>query len=38
VKEKIIFGEITFFHQSGMGKIKPDEFEIKMGNWLKLPV
>lgn len=38
VKEKIIFGEITFFHQSGMGKIKPDEFEIKMGNWLKLPI
>lgn len=37
VEEKIIFGEITFFHQSGMGLIKPVEFETIMGNWLKLP-
>lgn len=37
IKEKIIFGEITFFHQSGMGNIKPIEFEKKMGEWLKLP-
>lgn len=37
IKEKIIFGEITFFHQSGMGKIKPLEFEDEMGSWLQLP-
>jgi len=37
IDEKIIFGEITFFHQSGMGKIRPLEFENKMGNWLQLP-
>lgn len=37
IKNKIIFGEITFFHQSGMGKITPEDFEIKMGNWLELP-
>lgn len=37
IKEKIIFGEITFFHQSGMGKVKPIEFEEEMGNWLQLP-
>lgn len=37
IQDKIIFGEITFFHQSGMGKIKPIEFEEKMGNWLHLP-
>lgn len=37
IKQKIIFGEITFFHQSGMGKIRPKEFEEQMGNWLKLP-
>ncbi|RMA94440.1 ATP-grasp fold amidoligase family protein [Priestia megaterium] len=36
IKGKVIFGEITFFHQSGMGKIKPVEFEEKMGSWLQL--
>lgn len=37
IDNKIIFGEITFFHQSGMGKIKPIEFEMQMGHWLELP-
>lgn len=37
INNKIIFGEITFFHQSGKGKIAPEEFEIQMGEWLKLP-
>lgn len=36
-KNEIIFGEITFFHQSGMGKVDPEKFEIKMGSWLDLP-
>lgn len=37
IDNRIIFGEITFFHQSGMGKISPPEFETKMGEWLELP-
>ncbi|MCQ6526090.1 ATP-grasp fold amidoligase family protein [Bacillus mycoides] len=37
IQEKIIFGEITFFHQSGMGRIMPPEFEEEMGVWLELP-
>ncbi|UQX53800.1 glycosyl transferase [Cytobacillus pseudoceanisediminis] len=37
IKQEIIFGEITFFHQSGMGKVKPLEFEEEMGNWIQLP-
>lgn len=37
IDNRIIFSEITFFHQSGMGKISPEEFEIEMGNWLELP-
>lgn len=37
IENRIIFGEITFFHQSGMGKISPEEFEITMGYWLELP-
>ena len=36
-KNKIIFGEITFFHQSGTSQIRPVEFEIQMGHWLELP-
>ncbi|MEK4751965.1 ATP-grasp fold amidoligase family protein [Priestia sp. FSL R5-0597] len=37
IQEKIIFGEITFFHQSGMGEVRPLEFEETIGTWLKLP-
>ncbi|MGP4060980.1 ATP-grasp fold amidoligase family protein [Halobacillus sp. H74] len=37
IEGKIIFGEVTFFHQSGMGKINPIEFEDEMGKWLTLP-
>lgn len=37
IKEQIIFGEITFFHQSGLGIFKPAEFEETMGSWLQLP-
>ena len=38
VKGQIIFGEITFFHASGLGKFNPPEFEKEMGDWLKLPL
>lgn len=38
IDNKIIFGEITFFHQSGMGKISPEDFEVEMGKWLELPI
>ncbi|WP_445002569.1 ATP-grasp fold amidoligase family protein [Exiguobacterium alkaliphilum] len=34
IQNRIIFGEITFFHQSGMGEIRPVEFEKEMGSWL----
>lgn len=37
VNNKIYFGEITFFHQSGLAEIRPEKFEVTMGNWLKLP-
>lgn len=37
LNRKIMFGELTFFHESGMGPFKPEAFEIKMGNWLELP-
>ncbi len=34
---KIYFGELTFTKGAGFGKIKPYEFDKKMGGWLKLP-
>ncbi len=36
-KDKIYFGEITFFDGSGYYKMEPDEFDFKIGEWLKLP-
>ncbi|GMQ60453.1 ATP-grasp fold amidoligase family protein [Vallitalea sediminicola] len=38
INDKVIFGELTFFHESGMGMFRPEEFEIQMGNWLELPI
>ena len=37
VNEKIYFGELTFTNGAGLDKIKPYEFDLKMGSWLKLP-
>lgn len=34
---KIYFGEMTFYPASGLGKFDPDEWDIKMGEWLTLP-
>ncbi|MBN6205755.1 hypothetical protein JYK21_04760 [Ralstonia pickettii] len=38
IGELVIFGEITFFHQSGMGKFNTLEFEMQLGENLKLPL
>lgn len=37
INEKIYFGELTFYHEAGFGKIEPEEFEIMMGSWIELP-
>jgi len=37
VNNKIYFGELSFFHGSGMQNFRPEEFELKMGEWLELP-
>ena len=34
---KIYFGEITFFHWSGMTPFDPIEWDYKLGNLIKLP-
>ena len=37
VEERIIFGEITFYPNSGVGCFSPSEWDIKIGNLLILP-
>lgn len=38
VKGKIYFGELTFFHWSGMTPFEPLEWDYKMGEFMKLPI
>lgn len=37
VGDKIYFGEMTFFHWSGMKPFVPEEWDYKFGEWLLLP-
>lgn len=34
---KIYFGEMTFFHWSGLVPFEPDEWDYKFGEWINLP-
>lgn len=33
----LYFGEMTFFHGGGLSEVHPKEWNIKMGDWIKLP-
>ena len=35
--DKVLFGELTLFHFSGMMPFEPDEWDYKFGDWLQLP-
>ena len=37
VNKKIYFGELTFTHWSGLVPFNPEEWDLKFGEWLKLP-
>lgn len=37
INGKIYFGELTFFHWSGLMPFQPEEWDVKFGSWLKLP-
>ena len=37
VRDRIYFGELTFFHGSGLEHITPLDFDKQMGSWLILP-
>lgn len=38
VDGKVVFGEITFSNSAGFGRVAPEEFALKMGSYLKLPI
>ena len=38
VNGKIYFGELTFYPASGFGKFEPEDWDLKIGKKLKLPV
>lgn len=37
VYEKIYFGEITLYPESGFGKFSPSELDSRLGSWITLP-
>lgn len=37
-KDKIYFGELTFFSDSGFLKLEPEEYDVIFGEKLKLPI
>lgn len=37
IKGKIYFGELTFFHWSGLVPFNPEEWDYKLGSWIDLP-
>ena len=37
VDEHIVFGEMTFFPESGFGRFRPESFELYLGALLRLP-
>ena len=38
VGDQVLFGELTFFHFSGTVPFQPEEWDYKLGEWLKLPL
>ncbi len=37
IYEKIYFGEITLYPESGFGKFSPSELDSRLGSWITLP-
>lgn len=38
VDDNVYFGELTFYHGSGMEKITPLSLDLQMGEWIELPL
>ncbi len=37
INNQIYFGEMTFYHNSGIFSVTPDDWDYKIGDWLTLP-
>lgn len=37
INHNIYFGEFTIIHNGGLYRMKPEEWEIRLGDWIKLP-
>lgn len=37
INEAIYFGELTFYHGSGLEQFRPESLEVKMGKYIELP-
>lgn len=37
INEKVYFGELTFYPESGFAKFYPEVFEYEVGSWMQLP-
>lgn len=37
INGQIYFGELTFFHHSGLETFEPEEWDYKFGEWISLP-
>ncbi len=37
VNGRVYFGELTFFHWSGLVPFEPEEWDYKFGDWIELP-
>lgn len=37
IGDKIYFGELTLYPASGLGPFEPKEWDLKLGEWIKLP-
>lgn len=37
-KDRVLFGEMTFYHESGLGKITPPSFEKEISAYINLPL
>lgn len=38
LEDRILFGEMTFLHGSGVEPFDPESFELEMGSWMHLPI
>lgn len=35
--KRVLFGEMTFYHNSGFSLVRPNQWNLKMGEWITLP-